>query len=220
MTDFEYECYQKKNIAHSASRRKCGSKSKKCNLSTDYMTEKQWKERCGDVMSYQIGKPMTWSEFRKLPSDLKEEYMNALIDKYSANARSFADMFGVSVATIFRAVKNDNLSVKFAKGRYPSGEKEVAFKKFLSGEDVAAPKKDESIPVNEVKADHPDAELAANPGDASVPVFAKEDTNKPRFDSFTMNFSGKIDVDMIANSLRYILPFGGNAKIHISCEIE
>ena len=134
MTEFEYDCYKKKSVAHSAMRRKCGSKSKKCSLPSDHMTKKQWNERCGAVVSYNIGRPIKWAEFTKLPKDLKEEYMNNLIEKYSANARTMADVFGVSVATVFRVVKSEELNVKFLKGKYPTGEKLEAFKTFMSGE--------------------------------------------------------------------------------------
>jgi hypothetical protein len=76
---------------------------------------------------------MTWAEFSKLPKDLKEEYMNNLIEKYNANARTMADVFGVSVATVFRVVKNDDLNVTFLKGKHPSGEKYEALRRFMDG---------------------------------------------------------------------------------------
>lgn len=206
MTEFDYDCYKKKNVAHSAARRKCGSKSKRCSLPSDHMTAKQWNERCGQVMSYNIGKPMQWKEFTKLPKDLKEEYMNNLIEKYSANARTMAEVFGVSTATVFRVVKNENLNVKFLKGKHPFGEKEEAFRKFMAG-DV-----DETeIPVEqEVSVVEVVSEETTSDGEVS----------KTRLDGFTMNFSGEIDVDMVANSLRYILGANRNARVQIICEIE
>lgn len=206
MTEFDYDCYRKKNVAHSAARRKGGSKSKKCRLPSDRMTQKQWNERCGQVMSYSIGKPIPWAEFSKLPKDLKEEYMNNLIDKYSANARTMAGVFGVSVATVFRVVKNENLNVKFLKGKYPSGEKEEALKRFLSGE-VEEP----------VRQENEETEMH---GEDIGDINLESETPKTKLDSFTMNFSGEINVDMIANSLRYILGGGKNAKIQIVCEME
>lgn len=206
MNDFEYDSYCKKNIANSASRRRGGSKSRKCPLSTDHMTHKQWKERNGEVMHYQLGSPMVWAEFNKLPSDLKEEYMNNLIRKYSANARGMADMFGVSVATVFRVVKNEKLNVEFLKGRHPAGNKKVEFERFLRGEQT------EDV-VEEVSVVEP---VVAN---EDVPAQSAVSVPGSKLDSFTMNFSGPVDVNMIANSLRYILGSGGNAKIQIVCEM-
>ena len=221
MTDFDYDCYLKKSIAHSAAKRKIGSKSKKCNLSSDYLTERQWKERCGSVMSFQISKPMKWAEFNQLPKDLKEEYMNRLIDKYSANARGMADMFGVSVATIFRVVKKEDLNVKFLKGRHPAGEKQEAFMRFISGEEV----EDEVVVQDQASESVCIPVTAENEAvestDSEVLTERYEEKQpKTRLDSFTMNFSGEVNVDMIANSLRYILHSGGKAKVQIICELE
>lgn len=207
MNDFQYDVYRKKSIAHSATRRKCGSKSKKCNLSTDHMTEKEWKERCGDVMSYNIGKPMTWAEFQRLPKDLKEEYLNNLINKYSANARSMADMFGVNPNTIFRVVKSNELNVKFLKGKHPVGEKAVAFQKFLDGENCLESEEVVENPQEPAEEEH-------------VEETQSDAVKQTKLDSFTMNFSGEVDIDMISNSLRYILGSGRTAKIQIICELD
>lgn len=206
MTEFEYDCYRKKNVAHSAARRKGGSKSKKCSLPSDHMTQKQWNERCGQVMSYNIGRPMAWAEFSQLPKDLKEEYMNNLIEKYNANARTIAEVFGVSVATVFRVVKTDGLNVTFLKGKHPTGEKYEAFRKFMDGESGM----DEEVVVNNI-------EVAEEPSETANPVV---EVQKTKLDSFTMNFSGEINVDMLANSLRYILSGSKTAKIQIICELE
>jgi hypothetical protein len=206
VTEFDYDCYRKKNVAHSAARRKGGSKSKKCSLPSDRMTQKQWNERCGQVMSYSIGKPMTWAEFSKLPKDLKEEYMNNLIEKYNANARTMAEVFGVSVATVFRVVKNDNLNVTFLKGKHPAGEKYEAFRRFMDGDSGV----EEDIVIN-------DAEFFTEVTEETNSI---GDVQKTRLDSFTMNFSGEINVDMVSNSLRYILSGAKNAKIQIICELE
>lgn len=206
MTEFDYDCYRKKNVAHSAARRKGGSKSKKCSLPSDRMTQKQWNERCGQVMSYSIGKPMPWAEFSKLPKDLKEEYMNNLIEKYNANARTMAEVFGVSVATVFRVVKNDNLNVTFLKGKHPAGEKYEAFRRFMDGDAGV----EEDIVINDGEVFKEVTEETNSIGDVQ----------KTRLDSFTMNFSGEINVDMVSNSLRYILSGAKNAKIQIICELE
>ena len=208
MNDFDYDCYRKKQVANSAMRRKCGSKSKKCSLPSDHLTKKQWNERCGSVMSYNLKKPMQWKEFTSLPKDLKEEYMNYLINEFSANARSMAALFGVSVPTVFRLVKNEGLNVKFLKGRYPSGEKEDAFRRFVDGTPDVETSDDVEIAVLD--------EVKSTPCDAAKKESVATTT---RLDGFTMNFSGDINVEMIANSLRYILGSNNKAKIQIVCEL-
>lgn len=211
MTDFEYDSYLKKNIAHSAMRKKGGSKSRRCPLSTDNMSHKEWIERCGEVVSYQIGKPMCWSEFSKLPKDLKEEYMNGLISKYSMNARNFAEMFGVSVATVFRLVKNEKLNVVFVKGRKPSGEQGAMYEKFICG--------DQEGNIDDVATANENADEESAVGH-DVATVTEEREQKTQLDSFSMSFSGEINVDMIANSLRYILGSEKNARIQIVCELK
>ena len=66
----------------SASKRKCGSKSKKCTLAVDYMSDKELEKKNGSIETYKLGGFMTFEEFKKLPDDLKPEYINNLIDKY------------------------------------------------------------------------------------------------------------------------------------------
>lgn len=68
MSDFEYDCWQRKRLAQQAKYRKCGSKSKKCSMSTDHMTQKQWKERNGKVVTVNLNQPITWDEFKALTS--------------------------------------------------------------------------------------------------------------------------------------------------------
>ena len=218
MTDFDYDCYRKKSIAHSAAKRKCGSKSKKCSLPSDNMTTKEWNERCGDVVSYQIGKPMIWDEFQKLPNDLKEQYLNTLIEKYSVNARSLADMFGVNPATVLRVVKKEGLAVRFSKGKHPTGAKGEAYKKFLAG-DTTQEESVEQIPEAVESEESAAVDDGNYPKEVQQEVVANSAAGT-KLDSFTLNFSGDVNVDMIANSLRYILATGGKAKIQIHCELE
>lgn len=214
MTEFDYDCYQKKSIAHSAMKRKCGSKSKRCKLPSDNISRKQWNERCGEVVSYQIGKPMTWREFGKLPKDLKEEYLNNLISEYSANARNMADMFGVSVATVFRVVKNEGLNVKFQKGRHPTGFEAEQFQRFLSGT-LGCNEQESELCVNEDKKCE-DEQCGVSTDGGNIHT----ESESTHLDGFTMNFSGEINVEMVANSLRYILGSGRKARLLISCEIN
>ena len=213
MNEFEYEVLQRKRLAGQARHRKGGSKSKKCPLSTDYMTPKQWAERCGEVVSFQIGKPMKWAEFCELPRDLKEEYLKNLIEKYSVSARVLATMFGVTPVTVFRMVEKEKLDIEFSKGRRMSYEQKVDFDRFLA-DDLSI---EETPTMNDVECqDEPE-----NSVNIEEPVTCEYERSEPKtkLDGFTMNFSGQIDVDMIANSLRYILGSGSNARVQIICEL-
>lgn len=218
MNDFDYEVYRKKNIAGSARRRKIGSKSKKCSLPSDRMTAKQWKERNGKVMSYSIGRPMKWDAFGELPRDLKEEYINGLIEKYSVNAKSLAEMFGVSYATLNRAIDRWGLSISFTRGKKMSREQVDAFNAFMGNEpetqNVVQPVCASEPAILQAEAYIPENPVIEN----EIPEPDKKPNTK--MECFTMSFSGEIDVDMIANSLRYIMGNGSSARIQIHCEFE
>lgn len=221
MTDFDYDCYIKKSIAHSAAKRKCGSKSKKCSLPSDHMTTKEWNERCGIVMSYQTRGPMAWADFQALPNDLKEEYLTKLIREYSVNAGNLAEMFGVKPASVLRVVKNQGLNVRFLRGKHPSEEQKEAFQNFMLG----TPEQDAcGIPGQDVESDMLADADEKNPDEVSgcepEAIQTAQEKQATRLDSFSMSFSGEVNIDMIANSLKYILGAARSAKIQIVCELE
>lgn len=205
MNDFEFDIMQKKNIAHSARKQKIGTRSKKCSLPSDRMTNKQWKERNGEVMSYNIGKPIEWSEFKALPNEIQEEYIVRLQKKYSVTATDIAKMFGVKPLTITRHVTAKGLNVSFHRGRSMSTEQRTEFAKFLNGdttrEDEATTEDSNDSTCNECADD--------NNNDVTM-----------KMNGVSLTFSGRIDVDAIANSLRHILGTEATGKIQIVCDIE
>ena len=97
MNDFEYDCLQRKRLASQAKYRKRGSKSKKCTLPSDRLTNKQWKERCGPVVSFNFNKPIEWDRFKKLPVAVQSEYITNLQKRFGATAVDLGNMFGVTI---------------------------------------------------------------------------------------------------------------------------
>jgi len=98
MNDFDYEVKQRKALARNAIHRKGGSKSKKCSLPSDHMTKAEWKKRNGEVMSYNLDRPIKYSEWRLMPDDLQREYWTKLREKFPniANNRIRRDMLRIS----------------------------------------------------------------------------------------------------------------------------
>lgn len=96
MTDFDYEVKQKKSLVPSARHRKGGSKSKKCYLPSDNLTEAQKRKLNGPVYTVKMDRPMTWEELRRLPDTLRRQYLTNLIDTYGASHRMLGEMLGVS----------------------------------------------------------------------------------------------------------------------------
>lgn len=205
MNDFEFDIMQKKNIAHSARKQKIGTRSKKCSLPSDRLTNKQWKERNGEVMSYNLSKPIEWGEFKALPNEIQEEYLVGLQKKYSVTATDIAKMFGVKPLTVTRHVAAKELNVSFHRGRSMSVEQRTEFAKFLSRD---AAREDESVTeaANEITSDE---SATVEGSDVSM-----------KMNGVSLSFSRKIDIDAIANSLRHILGTEAVGKIQIVCDIE
>lgn len=211
MTDFEYDCMVKKRTARSASHKKSGAKSTRCSLPSDHLTNKQWKERCGEVMSYKLGSPMDWADFKNMPKDIQSEYITNLQSKYGVNAGDLGEMFGVKSVTVRRYCETNGLNVKFRKGVAMTGDQRAMWDVFLHGSDAAevpAEPAEEEIhvedimPPDEFFRDVDDEELLA---ESTFPLEALAKPETMTMTEVNLSFEGKIDIDSIANSLRVIL---------------
>ena len=100
MHDFDYDAMQKKRIAHGASHMKRGSKSKKCTLPSDYLTDAQKRRLNGPVSTYKLDEPMSWESFKAMPEDLQKKYILNLQETYQANNDMLGKMFGVTGVSV------------------------------------------------------------------------------------------------------------------------
>lgn len=103
-SDEEYElrqdCREKKSIAASAFKQRTHCGKSGCKLPSDFMTKKEIKAMNGEVVNYaSVKRPMNWEEFKKLPDDLKKEYVEFIREKFNAPNNAIADMFCVHAAT-------------------------------------------------------------------------------------------------------------------------
>lgn len=227
MTDFDFDCYQKKSVARSSSRRKCGSKSKRCSLPSDMLTQAQLKKQNGKVVSYHLREPMTWEQFKELPTDLQTEYLSGLIQSFGVTGAEVARMLGVSSAWFNRHVHSQGLNVSFKRGAKMTKAERTAWEIFL-GKSLVSP--NPAVPDEDPApqaAQSAAAESAGLAPDATVspwqdvPPAAKQ---KPPRDlgslqAMNMSFKGEITVDEIANSLRLILgsaPVTGTVSIYLN----
>lgn len=201
MNDFEYDCLQKKRLAQQARYRRRHGK-RKCTLSTDYMTQKQWKERCGVVLTINYNKPVSWDVFKELTAKTQEEYVRHLMDTYGANATSLAAMFDVQPLTVRRFLSSKELNISFPVGRSMNAEQKTAWEKFLKEEQDSL-KAVESVPLTPVSG-----AMIAAPAASAMSM-----------KNVSLSFSGKIDVNAIANSLRHILGENMVGEIQIMCSL-
>ena len=196
MNDFEFDCLQKKRLAQQAKYRKRGSKSKKCPMSTDHMTKKQWIERCGKIVTIKMDSPVSWASFKELSKQTQEEYLKNLMEKYHINASSLAEMFHITPITVRRHIATQGLAVSFPVGHSMNAEDRRAWELFLSGDAVEHSENEVSL-ENEEMCDEEPMSMC----------------------SFSLRFSGKIDVSMISNSLVRILGDHSVGEIEVTCNL-
>ena len=193
MNDFEFDCLQKKRLAQQAKYRKRGSKSKKCPMTTEHMTKKQWIERCGKIVTIKMDSPVSWASFKELSKQTQEEYLKNLMEKYHINASSLAEMFHITPITVRRHIATQGLAVSFPVGHSMNAEDRRAWELFLSGD----------ASENEVSAENEET----------------CDEEPMSMCSFSLRFSGKIDVSMISNSLIRILGDHSVGEIEVTCNL-
>lgn len=228
MTDFAYDCLQKKRLAQQAKYRKNGSKSKKCTLPSDRLTNRQWKERCGPVMSYNMGAPVVWESFKKFPLDIQREYITNLQNKYGATATDLGKMFGVKALTVRKHSDSHNLGLMFPRGHSMNPAERAEWRKFLGEEEevveAVAAAADEAASQTVVElheeADVPEMEAAQVLEAASAPpAAAPAESSTTTMTQVCLKFSGAINIDMIANSLRQILGNQSSGELEIICNL-
>ena len=88
---------EKKSVGRGAFHKKNGSKSKKCNFPSDYMTKKERDAMNGEVMSYNPNAWYTWEEFKRLPMEYQVKYVNSLLGKYECGINAISNtLFGLN----------------------------------------------------------------------------------------------------------------------------
>ena len=76
MTEFDYDCLQKRQTARSAHHRVGNRRS--VTLPSDFLDPAAIARRNGPCRTYRLGKPMKREEFEALPSDLQKLYLRQL----------------------------------------------------------------------------------------------------------------------------------------------
>lgn len=94
MSDEEFiyrqDIKEKKAAGRGAFHKKGGSKSKKCNFPSDYMTRKEKQALNGEVFSYDPRKWYSWEEFKAMPMEYQIKYINSLLTRYNCSFAAIA----------------------------------------------------------------------------------------------------------------------------------
>ena len=167
MNDFDFDVMTKKRIARGASARKCGSKSRRCTLPSDYLTDAQKKARNGKLSTYNLSKPMTYEQFKLMPRDLQREYLLKLRNDMHASTRVIAQMFGCSYETVRVVIRDLGINTG-GKKIYMNLDQLTRWNNWLSGDAANTP-----VAVTEPETETETETISAaaeETGDASTPV--------------------------------------------------
>ena len=96
---------EKKRTARGAfNKRTHNGKGGKVRFPSDYLSNKERNEMNGEVREYRMNSPITYSEFKKYPDDLKKNYVKRLRDMFDVSDTDIAAMMGVKAKTLNAAL--------------------------------------------------------------------------------------------------------------------
>ena len=117
------------------------------------------------------------------------------MENYGANASSLGTMFHVKPLTVRRYIASRGLNVSFPVGHSMTFEQRRSWEEFLSeGE------KDNSVKLSQTSSSRADDKLM-------------------NMNGFSVRFSGRIDVNMISNSLISILGDNAVGEVEVKCNL-
>lgn len=207
MNDFDYDCYQKKIISRSASKRV--GQRKGCRLPSDNLTKAQKAKLSGEVVVVNLKQPITWEKYKALPKELAIEYYNNLVTEYKVGEGKIAhDLFGISKTSLMGYNRRHDLPVmKCNKGRW-SGFDRKKWETFLGRplEIRAVEEADEA--VEEVE------EMVEETVEETVEEVVEEQKDNSTLNGFRFVFEDVTDMTEITNLIGN-LPLPKNARVYI-----
>ena len=112
MTDFDFDCAQKKRIARGAFNRKGTANRKGCRLPHENLTKKELNKLNGECKTLKLKSKLTWDEFKDLSKEMQEEYLNYLIDHFEVGLTCIGmTLFGLGKTGLTNYCVNHNLNV-------------------------------------------------------------------------------------------------------------
>lgn len=157
----DYDVRDRKSLARAAKYKKNGSKSKRCTLPSDRLTDAQLRKRNGGLNVYQIGKPVSWKEFKKYPLEIQKEYLSHFAEKHKCNVAMLAKMMGCKKETLQAHTHRKGLSGIVVK--QPTAEAQMAFYRWL--ESQKNPEEPEEVA--------PEKNVAEEPAKVKAPTMAR-----------------------------------------------
>ena len=101
MDDAEYiykQDVKEKAITARSSHKYGSSRRRRCGLSSDNLTRKEWERMNGPVHTLKPDEALSWDRFRALPRSLQQDYIKHILSKFKVGPAALGRMFGVSEA--------------------------------------------------------------------------------------------------------------------------
>ena len=119
MNDYEYEFKQdikeKKSVGRNSRYMNRTGKGP-IKFPSDYLSNKEKKKLNGPVVSYDMGKPMSYADFRKMPEEMQKMYLEGIVNKFHPTFRTISELFGIGESTLYYRMKQLGVKTTGAKG--------------------------------------------------------------------------------------------------------
>lgn len=162
-------------------------------------------------MTYQLGKPIPWDEFKQMPVHIQKEFISDMIQKYQTTASDLARLFGVTASTVTKHCSGSELDIRFSPGKRMPTDRRQEFEKLFTGEDAA----------EKVKEQHMQQSATVE-----QPVIQYMDMSRSKpastdmmITDFSMCFQGDISPERVANSIFAMLQPGSKVRLEVKCSV-
>ena len=122
---------EKKITGHSAAK-KVGQKTG-CKLPSDYLSRKEKQQMNSEVITMNPNAPMSWDDFKAMPHDLQQAYVDHVQKNYGATKTDLSLMFGLYHNSFHAYAKEHNIISINQHGTKKTKEQKELWQKFLDG---------------------------------------------------------------------------------------
>lgn len=208
MDDFSYDVMQKKRIASGARHRRCGSKSKFVRLPSDYMTPAEKRRMNGKVNTYKMNDPISYGEFKAMPSELQEKYLNGLVSRFCVGMKTIGEeLFHKSANTLNEYCRTHGLKV--ARGKKLSEKEREVWEAWISGEEIKNP-----VFIDEIEEAREPAVVMTLPLRKEVPVTESE----LKADRVSLCLTGEITTNALMKLFSGLCIPDGECRVNIEIQ--
>lgn len=126
-----YDDLKERNHTARSARIKPSGKKKRM-LPSDGLSAGELKKRNGEIIVYEMKKPITFQRFKSYPKDMQKEYLQWFVDEFGASRGMIAQLFGVTGNAVYQYFKQQGyLDMLVRQMRFSDKERfAVWFKQF------------------------------------------------------------------------------------------